>query len=146
MQGRGEAPTSTPPSIWADLDGLASGGDSTSDDDQGATRSRPAAPESSDAPSPPQSSALGNPAAVARAAVAAGNLEPGATAMAGETKSDEAGRGEAPQVGFGGASQAAGRAGREVVSSGSAGFSLLGGAGENLGDDELLDAALEDSD
>eukprot|EP00752_Nemacystus_decipiens_P008272 g7396.t1 len=140
------APVSAPFSIWADLDGLASGDDSTSGDDEGATRSRPAAPASIKAPSPPQDPASSCPAAVVILS-AAGKIDRGATTIAGGTAIDGAERGEAPQLASGGVSQAARRAqGGGRVPSGNAGFSLLSGAGGSLGDNELLDAALEDSD
>ena len=140
------APSITPPSIWADLDGLASGDDSTSDDDQGAARSRPAAPESSTAPFPPQGPALSNFDPVNGAGAAAGKTDQGATAIIGEAESNAVESGEAPQQVSAGASQASGRAEQEPAAPGSAGFSLLDRAGGGLGDDDLLDAALEDSD
>eukprot|EP00903_Cladosiphon_okamuranus_P019218 g17672.t1 len=132
-----------PSSIWVDLDGLASGDDSTSDDGEGATRSHLAAAQPSEVPSLLQDPASSNTSVLVGAAV--GKSNQGATVVAGETTSDVA---EHDDMGLASAGDlhAAGKAGRGAVASGSAGFSLLAGAGGSFGDDELLDAALEDSD
>lgn len=137
------ARVNAPSSIWADLGGLASGDDSTSDDGEGATRSRLAASQRSEVPFQPQDPPSPNTAMLAGAAV--GKTDRGATAVAGDITCDVTEHGDAG-LGSVGDSHAAGKARRGAVGSGSAGFSLLAGAGGSLGDNELLDAALEDSD
>lgn len=144
----GGAPAATPSSIWADLDGLASGDDSTSDDGQVPARSHLTVSESTKVlsmlsmPSVPQGPASSNTVVLNRAA---DKTDASATTVAGDTASDGAQRGKAQSVSAGGVLLDAGRAPRGPVAPGGVGFSLLAGAGADLGDNELLDAALEDS-
>lgn len=139
LDGSG-APATVSSSIWADLDGLASGDDSTSDDTD--RNDLATASGSLTMPSLLQGRALSNIATVV--STAAGKTDRGAAAVAGATVSNGLERGDM-QVMSGGVSPAAGGAGRGTIASGTAGFSLLAGAGGNLRDDDLLDAALEDS-